>query len=52
MILVKYFLDNYFRSRAKLPDVLVLLNAVTAVQITFIERLFVFFITLFFITLF
>ena len=51
MILVKYFLDNYFGSRAA-TDVLILLNAVTAVQMFFIERLFVSFITLFFITLF
>ena len=51
MILVKDFLDNYFGSRAA-TDVLILLNAVTAVQMFFIERLFVSFITLFFITLF
>ena len=46
MILVKNLLDNYFRSRAA-TYVLIQLNAATAVQMFFIERLFVFFITLF-----
>ena len=46
MILVKNLLDNYFRSRAA-TYVLIQLNAATAVQMLFIERLFVFFITLF-----
>ena len=46
MILVMYLLDGYFRSRAA-SYVLIQLNAATAVQMLFIERLFVFFITLF-----